>query len=491
MSVALQFADGASQVVLLEGGGMVEEGGGRAIYQVVDGPNPGLATEPQRTWCFGGNTNHWQGNCRPLDENDFALRDWIPYSGWPMRRPQLLPFYERAQALCGLGDLRWYDADACRPHLARLALTVDPATLTSKVVQTCPVLSFDQLYRDRLCNAGNVRVCLHAEALRLEANRRGDCVQAVQAVAGDGRRFRVRARVFVLAAGGIENPRLLLCSNDASATGLGNDHDVVGRFFMEHPFVDIALGPWRSGAELLSARDRQVEGTAVWEQLVLSEAMMRSERLSGLSLWVVPCPARSALSPARIETLWLGRPRLADLRTEVPSLCADAAALAAHGWRRSVGRARAASGAGCALRVGLEQTPDPHNRLQLSSQRDAWGRPGVDLRFRLSEADRRGHLRGLRIAAHEIGLNGRRIVKRMELMMRAGRVGFFWHHMGSTRMHPDPTQGVVDADCRVHGVSNLYVAGSSVFPTAGTAPPTLTIVALALRLADHIREHCV
>ena len=98
------------------------------------------------------------------------------------------------------------------------------------------------------------------------------------------------------------------------------------------------------------------------------------------------------------------------------------------------------------------------------------------------------HMESLRAAAEQLGLHTRRVVRQARLMFEAGRVGFFWHHMGATRMHTDPAQGVVDADCRVHGVSNLFVAGSSVFPTGGIAAPTLTIVALALRLADRIQQ---
>jgi choline dehydrogenase-like flavoprotein len=137
--------------------------------------------------------------------------------------------------------------------------------------------------------------------------------------------------------------------------------------------------------------------------------------------------------------------------------------------------------------VQPEQTPDPENRLRLSSQRNRYGQPGVDLVLRFTDGERRAHRKSLEIAAAALGLDGARLVRQMHLRLRAGLFSFIWHHTGTTRMHDDPAQGVVDADCRVHGVSNLFVAGSSVFPTSGVAAPTLTIVALALRLADHLR----
>ena len=490
ISVALQFVSTQVRVVVLESGGLPEDRDGQGIYRVVDGSPTRLVTDPHLSWGFGGNTNHWLGNCRPLDEADFEPRDWVPYSGWPIRRHQLLPFYERAQGVCGLGDVRYYDVDACRPHLTHQPIAVDPATLNTKVVQRCPVVSFGHLYRERIRNAGNVRVCLHASAIRLETNPRGDRVHAVEAGAIGGRRFRVSARVFVLAGGGIVNPRLLLCSNDVNPNGLANDHDLVGRFFMEHPFVDIPLGRWKRGPDLrFHHRGERVEGTIVWGQLALSEELMRRERALGMSVWIPRLGVLSGTWAGLVRALRPGRPKLDNPRAGAHDRASGGGAVVKDVWSKLARRARRVMpGGGYLLRVELEQAPDPQNRVRLSSERDGFGQRGVDLVFGLTDMDLRHHGRLLRIAADALGLDGGRITAQMHSMCRAGQVNFFWHHMGTTRMHTDPKQGVVDSDCRVHGVSNLFVAGSSVFPTGGTAPPTLTIVALALRLAEHIRQ---
>ena len=150
-----------------------------------------------------------------------------------------------------------------------------------------------------------------------------------------------------------------------------------------------------------------------------------------------------------------------------------------------VGAARAGA---FTLRVQPEQMPSSANRLVLSSARDATGQPRVELRLSWTEREEQDHARSLRIAADAIGLDGRRLSTTMQTMLRSRQVGYFWHHAGTTRMGEDARQGVVDPDCRVHDVSNLFIAGSSVFPTAGTAAPTLTIVALAVRLATHLRD---
>src|SRR5262249_59529093 len=140
------------------------------------------------------------------------------------------------------------------------------------------------------------------------------------------------------------------------------------------------------------------------------------------------------------------------------------------------------------LRVQLEQPPDARNQVFLSTARDTAGQPRPELRLSWTEQEEHAHARSLRIAADALGLDGQRLATTMQAMLRSRQVGYFWHHMGTTRMAVDPREGVVDADCGVHGVSNLFIAGSSVFPTGGTAAPTLTIVALAVRLATHLRQ---
>ncbi len=478
ISIALQLAGSGARIVLLEGGGLADDARNRGIYKVAYPSTPALTIHPPLRWRFGGNTNNWVGNCRPLDENDFLPRSWIPYSGWPFPRSHLVPFYERALALCGLGDLSGFDPDAWQA-VRQPPLRVAPETVCPKVVQTCPILSFDDLYRKSLEHADGVQVCLHSQVLRLRTTGQGDRVTAVEAASVDGRRFQVVARMFVLAAGGVENPRLLLASDEVNPNGLANDHDLVGRFFMEHPYVDVPLGRTRASGQLLP-RQRAPSGGRVWEQMALSPELMQHRQVAGMNLWSCnPIPLRD-FARARAEAL---------LRKPIPELMdlgRDAGAIIRDAWGRLATTARyQAERERSGLRISLEQIPDPENRVRLSPQRDALGRRWAHLDFRLTDQGRRRD-DALRMAADALGLDGPSVARAARLMLRVGRVGFFWHHMGTTRMDPDPQRGVVDADCRVHGVENLFIAGSSVFPTGGTAPPTLTIVALALRLADHL-----
>ena len=287
IALAAEFVDSPLRVLLLEGGGLSEDPIAGAVYGVVGSRPATLSVDQSKASFFGGNTNYWFGNCRPLDEADFESREWIPYSGWPFGRQELLPYYERAQSFLGLADFRLYDLGAYREQLEQPLLSVDESVLEYKVVQQCPELRFGAAYRSRLEASRSVQVLLHTRVVRLETNPGGDCVSAVEVVLPDGTPLRVEAGRFILATGGVENARLLLCSNQASPRGLGNDHDLVGRFFMEHWVWRIGLGGWGDGlGPLVYETPQDAGGVNIWFQLGLAEELMRTERVPGLMLFL-------------------------------------------------------------------------------------------------------------------------------------------------------------------------------------------------------------
>jgi choline dehydrogenase-like flavoprotein len=508
ISLAQELIDSPLEVILLESGGFHAGPDGDHAYEIVPGNPPRLARDPSKAWYLGGNTNHWYGNCRPLDEGDFGVRDWIPHSGWPIDGAELRPYYARAQSASGLGDLSWYDPETCRPHLTHPPLAADEAVLRTRIVQACPVLSFADRYRRQLDAAENVQIVLGSHVVRLKTNSEGSRVSAVETVDANGQRSHVEADQFVLALGGIENARLLLCSDDVTKDGLGNGNDLVGRFFMDHWFFDFGLSAWKGGDVALYARqmgrDAQFEGlesvgdARVWAQLALSDELMQEERLPGLSLWFLRTPTSTTPSVAatkRIARSLLRRAGSCEPTTDARLVLTDPVEVPRYLLRRTRAKLRNSrdggdlgAGAGYSLRAQIEQVPDPANRIRLATTSDRHGQRHAELAMRITDEQRREHARSLSLAGDALGLDGARLARQLRLMLEGGYESFFWHHMGTTRMSNDPTQGVVDDRCRVHGVSNLYVAGSSVFPTSGTAAPTLTIVALALRLADEIRE---
>jgi choline dehydrogenase-like flavoprotein len=276
---------------------------------------------------------------------------------------------------------------------------------------------------------------------------------------------------------------MLLLSNKTMAQGLGNQHDLVGRFFMEHPHLSgcgetIAADPGRLPPIFLYRV--QVAGRSAHAAFNPSEAFLRERRLLNATFMVGVAKKYHASQPPssdpetwarHTEMLMAARHFLADGEGPIDADDPDFVGV----WL----------GNGCAC----EQAPNPDSRVSLSDERDALGLNKIRLDWRLTEQDRRSLVEHVRSLALELGAQGigRTLMNleddgRWPEVVRGGS-----HHMGTTRMHDDSKKGVVDRNCRVHGIDNLYVAGSSVFPTSGSANPTLTIVALTLRLADHLR----
>ena len=409
-----------------------------------------------RTRQLGGSTTQWSGECRPLEALDFETRPWVPDSGWPFGPDALRPWYERAQAVCELGTFA-YASDEWDLHPS--PPVPDPDRVVPLVVQCSPPTRFGETYRAELERSTTTTVHLGANVVEIVGGP-GAGVRHLTAATLSGGRFTVSARAFVLASGGIENARLLLVADRSSPGAFGNAHDLVGRYFMEHLYLDDAATLLvRPSVERAYAAPIAVGDHTIRLGLRLTAAEQQRREVTGFA---------AILGARDRPTRWRGR------------------------VRRRLERARDRGRVTMILKNVMEQAPNRESRVLLGPQRDSLGVPRTLLDWRTTSLDRRS-------VAH-----AHRIVDDALRTARLGRVvtsqcadgGPEWpdglrggrHHMGTTRMHADPRRGVVDADGRVHGVPNLYVAGSSVFPTSGTANPTLTIVALALRLAAHLED---
>jgi choline dehydrogenase-like flavoprotein len=473
------------RVCLLESGGLTPD---ETTQALAEGQNAGLPYAPletTRSRYFGGTTNRWTGTCRTLDEIDFEARSWIPHSGWPFPKAHLDPYYERARELCELPPCPQPE----RPRPLPLGTTRVATTLFEFSRPT----RFGQAYGHELVRAPNVSVYLNANVVELETTEAARAVTHLRVACLMGNTFRVAARLVVLAAGGIENARLLLLSRRVRPAGLGNDHDLVGRFFMEHPHV--AAGVIVPAHPYIPSRlykQCRVNGAVIMGALTLSPDILRRERLANYSALLIP----EEVSP-RMEALKHAYRSLRK-RTGTGDVWRDVAR-AARGLRVT-DVARATYGLLVNGQLPLtqfriisrtEQTPNPESRVTLALEKDRLGQNVARLHWRLSPIDIRTIRRALAIIGEEL----ERARLGQLLIDLDGDDPTAWstpayggyHHMGTTRMHVSPAEGVVDEQCRVHGISNLFVAGSSVFPTGGHANPMLTIVALALRLADRVK----
>lgn len=487
ITLAREFIGAPYRVCLLESGGLEFEPATQELYK---GENIGrnyYDLDVCRLRYFGGSTNHWEGFCRPLKAIDFEERSWLPYSGWPFGLRELEPFYRRAQEVCQVGPYD-YDARFLETQTGNLVLPFDPARIQTEVVQRSPPTHFGELYGPAIKAAPNVTTYLHANVVNIETADAPAEVTRLRVATLAGRRFWLRARRYILATGGIENARLLLASNERATAGIGNQAGLVGRFFMEHPLpmvgrllpsnpADARWAPYCTdfyGEKHLPANGILSLVTSIQEQEHLLHCVIGLETMRpGSEGWIALSRVFHGEDRKPRELGW----DLWKVISGIEGVAEDAYTKVARG----------------SIPISMfniqclgQQAPSPDSRVTLGEKRDALGLPESRLDLRLSEIDKDSIIRTVQIFVQELGKAG---LGRAQTNFQDWPAQFYYgnHHMGTTRMNNDAKRGVIDADCRVHGVGNLYVAGSSVFPTSGSANPTLTIVALALRLADHIK----
>lgn len=520
IALAVELAFPGLEVLLLESGGLGVERDSQKLYEgaVAD---ERLHSLPHRfrQRRFGGSTTIWGGRCAPFDAIDFETRDYVPHSGWPISLEALLPYYPRANELCEAGAFQYRAADAFpRPPPAMIP-GFRSAHFSSDTLErfSCPT-DFGKRYAGRLGEARNVRVLLHANVMDIKLHEGGGAVEKLVVGTLGGKRFTVLASGFVLAAGGLEIPRLLLASQSLSPRGVGNEHDVVGRYYMCHIAGSIGTLKFaQSGAGIRHGYDISPDGVFCRRRLALTADTQRRLGIGNLIARLhhprITNPAHrtaalSALQLAKVLVPYEYSKRLhgeerTSLRTwlghvgNVLRAPGEVIGFAHHILRdrylaeRKFPTVIVRSTAGhYSLDFHAEQQPNPSSRITLTPERDALGTPRLLVDWHYTEGDIHTVRTAVSLLAADLRDCGVGVFEydpgSIELeMTRYGAYG--GHHLGTARMGTDPRASVIDADCRVHGIDNLYIAGGAVFPTSSQANPTLTVVALALRLAAHLR----
>jgi choline dehydrogenase-like flavoprotein len=481
ISIALDWIDTPYKVILLEGGGFEYDGQVQDLY---DGETTGQRYYPlksTRLHYFGGTTGHWAGMCSPFDPIDFIKRDWVPESGWPISKKDLDPFYTKAHKTLQLGPYN-YELDYWQTEVPNLnPFPLDEKVIWNKMWQFS-VARFGKLYGDTITRAKNIHLYTYANVVDIIANENISKTKEVIVKNHSGKTHKVRAKHFILACGAIQNARLLLASNSQISAGLGNDNDVVGRYFMEHiehlsaelwlskPFPT-DLYRWKPGvtiasAELAITEKAQTENKILNGTVSLFPLIFGRNVISEMDAWNDKDPRKSR------ERTFKGY--------------SDAAAAAEKINEGSISRA-------LQMHTRIEQAPNPNSRVTLGSEKDELGVPKTKLNWELTELDKRSIRRIYQLLGQHMGISGLGRIRLKEFLwdendnswpedLNAG-----WHHMGTTRMSDDPKRGVVTSNCQVHRISNLYVAGSGCYATSGAPNPTLTLVALSLRLSDYVK----
>ncbi len=512
ITLALELAEAGLAVLLLEGGRRQD----RHRLDPFQGEVTDNTRHPPltlyRTSGLGGTSSLWGGRCVPFDAVDFEPRSHVKWSGWPIGRAEMDGWYARASAWCESGQPRFRAADALGDDAPPAIHGFGDSEIdTDGIERFSRPTDFGRRYGKRLATGRHVTVVLGARCngMTMAPSRRG--VAGLRFAGAPGHSFRVRADCYVLAMGGLEIPRLML------AEGVGSP--ALGRFYMCHLEGKAAVARFRADTPVVFSYERDGDGIYLRRHFALTPEAQRRRGLTNVILRIEPpAIADPAHASPVLSALWLSRTFLkaeyarklasfgyrGDLPVESTALVARhirnvaiglpqlgrfaAVWLVRHSWaRRKLPYVAIASRDGSfSLDYNAEQSPNPDSRITLGEERDQLGMPRLKVNWQVRPEDVESVVETHRVLAAALARSGAGVLEVQEDAIRQGYNAIGGHHIGTARMAHDRSLGVVDSDCKVFGVDNLWLAGSAVFPTCSHANPTLTIVALAARLANHL-----
>jgi choline dehydrogenase-like flavoprotein len=519
-TVANELADSGYSVCVLESGKWAKSSFANQLKDV-DASNLKIKAY-SRERMVGGTSNTWAGLSAPLDPIDFQPRSWAQVEGWPIEYEDLAPYYSRASSKYLFPDLLRFDKKQWSRRLEQGTLNPNWKTLVTKsFLARVEPQNFRQQFQD-VYHTSSTDLITDATVVGLIASRGKDSARGVVAQNRNVKKV-INAKCFVLAANGIENARLLLLSNTFGPDGLGNDRDVVGRYFMNHPKNYFGTVKLSKELESLPAYFGFLEngfagylGLKAPDSLQISESILNSYvRFEPIFDWSESPGVESLLSLVKqVKFVQKGfrqanKKKMVELRHYAETgddsdlqnseksagdygriafdLARYAPDVIQYLFRRLTNQTARAKR--IRIRNFMEMEPCSQNRVALSDRTDYFGNSLPLVEAETSRRDkatmeRLHQLLGDEISQQELGV--------LEQPLSAGVTP--WpidadasHHLGTTRMGKDPKYSVVNADCRVHDCENVYVAGGSVFSTSGNANPTYTVVALSIRLADHLQ----
>lgn len=510
LTLAARLAGRGRKIVVLEAGGSAQSDESQQFYagEVAD-PSVHWPLDSYRVRALGGTGRLWGGRVIPYDPIDFADRPWVPHSGWPIGPEALAAYYPSALAAAEGGAFDYRPSGPLVPGL-------DSPYLATTVERFSRPTDFWARYGPAL-TASDVRVVTEAAVTGIALCPQGNHVDHLIVRSGE-RVGKVRAGTYVLAMGGLETARLLMASNDVLPMGIGNQGGWLGRGYMCHlaaTFGEVRFtGPPRTiGFDY----ERDAEGIYLRRRLALTEAAQRDLSVMNftarLHIHDANDPAHrdavlSLIFLAAFAVKYEYSRGMREADRSWPVLLRHMANIArdplrvfhfARTWgvQRYLAKRRIPSIALYSkqgrypIEFHCEQAPNRESRLSLLSDRDAYDMPRLKVDWRVTPLDFATVRTAYRLMAAELERTGTGHLTFDDAgleaaVLKAGAYG--GHHSGTARMAAAPTDGVVDANCRVHGTDNLFVASSAVLPTSSQANPTLTILALALRLADHLES---
>ncbi len=525
ITLALELASYGIDVLLLEAGG---EKFNELSEQDLKGDNVSLDHHAPLTECrsrqLGGTSALWVGRCLPLDPIDLEKRTHVTDSGWPIDWTELERYYPRANKYCHVGDYAYTVQSALASPPMPFIPGLHEGVLSTRYIERWSLPThFGRHYRNELASSKKIRLLLNSACVDMELDAQSRRLIGLVAATSPGRQFKIHARQYILAGGGLETTRLLLASNTVEQDGLGNRSGHLGRYYMGHLFGSVAtIHLSGNTSQTINGFEQDYQGIYCRRRIWVMPDTQRKERLLNTAFWPTNPPAAdpdhrngilsaaylaltlpylgNRLAPPAIKKMFCGDSDKIAYSQHLLNVFRDFPRVSTYGayylyrrffTQRSIPALFVSDPANCYdLYYHAEQSPNPESRVTLANEPDRLGmrRLKVDLRFR--EQDINSVVRAHRVLESELDLEQevtRIKFKRQDIHSHVREQACDgYHQIGTTRMAVHERDGVVNQNCRVHGVENLYVCSSSVFPTSGHANPTLTIVALAVRLANHI-----
>jgi choline dehydrogenase-like flavoprotein len=497
IAAALEFEGTGKRICLLEAGGLEYSVESQSAYK---GEVIGLPYEPLdicRLRYFGGTTNHWAGYCHPFPVMSFQKHDWMPHTGWPIGMDDVVDYYNRAIKLLELPDIPWdpvtgWDMASVKPWLREPRIDLHEYDFNERVHIIHPARLGRGEHREALRASENIHVHYNANVVDIGLQEDGVAVDGIHVRTFSGKELTYRARYYVLAASGIENARLMLASNSVLPDGVGNQNDVVGRYFSDHGIIHAGhIVTANEGVDIDLYEQHKFRHADV---MIWHESTYESQKKLGLAptaFRMFRALHETMATPGGESTRRLGRfaaqRRMPDdLGAHIANVLGDFDELAQYStdwlWNGTAPLSK------IELELHFEPLPNPDSRVTLSNELDALGLPRVELDWRITDIDYESIRWVTDATARAVSASGLgRVQWTYDVNDIDPSVVMAKHHIGTTRMSSSPADGVVDTDCKVFGIDNLYVAGSSVFTTCGWGSPTMMLVALAQRLADHLK----
>ncbi len=550
LTLATEFAGASLRIVILESGvvglddryqelNRVECAGDdhfdpqsafRVKYHGANCPvwDPQIEPYGMRLRAFGGSSAYWGGKVATFDAVDFTARPWAPGTGWPISPEDLAPYYDRTSPYLNLGP-NIYD-ERLWPLLEKAPFDppIDPTKLRTTFWQFArskvDKLDMVRFGKEYIAVANpDTEVFIDATVTRIDLTDDASAFKGVAVSTYEGEQYYLTARTCVVAASAIENARLLLASNHQLPRGIGNQGDVLGRYLMDHPGALLGSVPASDAKPLLRrfgffGLRHNLQTHMYMHGLSVADEVQRSEHLLNTAMFMledvsVDDPFKAAVRLAKLKRGTI----LRDIRSVLSGFGLLAKGVGMKIFQSNYMPERLKDLIiNTAIRLNpnmvvreyqsinmphklfaydihgiTEQAPNPESRITLADSVDRFGVPRAAVDWKVGVLEATSLMRAaetLRDEFARIGLPAPKLVDWIEKREpETARLIDMAHSMGTTRMSSDPASGVVDTDCRVHGVEGLYVAGGSVFPTSGHANPTLMILSLVIRLADHLK----